>query len=173
MTRLSSGFLCSNSICFSPKRFFGVFTKLFFTFVSERPAVFGMNGYCFRKGSVDGPPNDFCSSSPNGYWFIKGSLEDFANCPLHFILSLFPGSKFIELWTSQPYKSSPQKKLHHVLAVDYSFTYICVYKRFENWRFGARAFVVMPQETNKLQRTTAQRSGKGKASGKALDSQNL
>ena len=30
--------------------------KLFCTFVSESPADFGVNGYCFRKGSLEGSP---------------------------------------------------------------------------------------------------------------------
>ena len=70
------------------------------------------------------PPTILCSSSPNGYRFIQCFLEDSANRALHFILSPCPGSKFTELLISQTYKSSPHKKLRHVLAVDYSFTYV-------------------------------------------------
>ena len=52
----------------SQKRFFGVFPKLFCTFVSESPAVFRVNGCCFRKGSVEGPPNYSLHLSPK--WLL-------------------------------------------------------------------------------------------------------
>ena len=48
MIRLFSGVLGSKWFS-PPKRFFGVFPKLFCTFVSESPAVFGGNGCCFRN----------------------------------------------------------------------------------------------------------------------------
>ena len=44
------GVLCNKWLS-PPNRFFGVFPKLF-------PAVFGVNGCCFRRGSVEGSPNN-------------------------------------------------------------------------------------------------------------------
>jgi len=58
MTRLSSWVLCSKWLS-PPKRFFGAFPKQFFTLVSQSPAVFWVNGCCFRKGSVEGSANVF------------------------------------------------------------------------------------------------------------------
>ena len=70
MTRLSSGVLCSKWLS-PPKRVFGVFPKLFCTFVSEPPAVLGVNGCCFRKGSAEGSPNYSLHLSPKWLLFHK------------------------------------------------------------------------------------------------------
>ena len=82
-----------------PKRFFGVFPKLFCTFFSESPAVFRVNGCCFRKGSMRVPPTILYICLPNGCCFIKSSLESSANCALHLSPSLLLGSKLRELLT--------------------------------------------------------------------------
>ena len=84
-----------------PKKFFGVFPKVFCTFVSESPAVCGVNGCYFRKISVKGFPNYSLHyiSLPNGCCFIKSSLEGSANCALHLPPSLLLGSKLRELFT--------------------------------------------------------------------------
>ena len=98
MTRLSFRVLCSKWLS-PPKRFFGVFPKLFCTFVSESPAVFRVNGCCFRKGSMRVPPTILYICLPNGCCFIKSSLESSANCALHLSPSLLLGSKLRELLT--------------------------------------------------------------------------
>ena len=80
MTRLSSWVLCSKWLL-PPKRFFGLFPKQFFTFVSQSLAVFWANGCCFRKGFVEGSANYSLHVSPK--LLYKSSLEGSANCALH------------------------------------------------------------------------------------------
>ena len=90
--------LCSKWLS-PPKRFFGVFPKQFFTLVSQSPAVFGANGCCFRKGSVEGSANNSLDLSPKWLLLHKSSLEGSANCALHLSPSLIVGSKRHELLT--------------------------------------------------------------------------
>ncbi len=73
-----------------------MFPKLFCTFVSKSPAVFEVNGCCFRKGFVEGSPNYSLHLSPT--WLLlrkKGS----ANYALRLSPSLLLGSKLHELLT--------------------------------------------------------------------------
>ncbi len=69
--------------------------------------------------SVEGSANYSLHSSPKWLLLHKSSLEGCANCALHLSPSLLLGSKLHELIVdmSQPYKSSPQKTTHHVVAV--------------------------------------------------------
>ena len=92
----SKGILCSKWLS-PPKRFFGVFPKQFFTFVSQCPAVFWANGCCFRKASVEGSANYSLHLSPK--LLYKSSLDGSANCALHFSPSVLQGSKLREVFT--------------------------------------------------------------------------
>ena len=74
------------------------------------PRFFGVNGCCFRKGSVEGSPNYSLHLSPKWLCFIKSSLERSANCAFYTFISQSPGVKVAWIVDmSQPYKSSPQK----------------------------------------------------------------
>ena len=108
LTRLSSWALCSKWLS-QHKSFFGVFQ--FLTLVSQSPALFGANGCCFRKGSVEGSANYSLHLSLR-LLLHKSSLEGSANCALH----LSPSC--VNCWHVSPIqKSSPQKTTHHVVAV--------------------------------------------------------
>ena len=75
----------------------------------------------FRKGSVEGSANYSLHLSPT--WVLpvllhKSSLEGSANCSLHLSPSLLLGVKIAWIVdVSHPFKSSPQKTTHHVVAV--------------------------------------------------------
>ena len=94
LTRLSSWALCSKWLS-QHKSFFGVFQ--FLTLVSQSPALFGANGCCFRKGSVEGSANYSLHLSLR-LLLHKSSLEGSANCALHLSPNLL-GSKLCELLT--------------------------------------------------------------------------
>ena len=89
-----------------PNRFFGVFPKLFCTFVSECPAVFGVNVCCFRIRFCGG----FYISLPTGCYFIKSSLEGSANCALYWPPRLLLGSKLRELLTCFSHTNPARRK---------------------------------------------------------------
>ena len=103
----SKGVLCSKWLS-PPKRFFGVFPKQFFTFVSQSPAVFWANGCCFRKGSVEGSANYSLHLSPK--LLYKGSLEGSASCALHLSPSVLLGSKLRELFTRLTHTNPVRRK---------------------------------------------------------------
>ena len=103
----SKGVLCSKWLS-PPKRFFGVFPKQFFTFVSQCPAVFWANGCCFRKASVEGSANYSLHLSPK--LLYKSSLEGSANCALHFSPSVLLGSKLRELFTRLTHTNPVRRK---------------------------------------------------------------
>ena len=94
LTRLSSWALCSKWLS-QHKSFFGVFQ--FLTLVSQSPALFGANGCCFRKGSVEGSANYSLHLSLR-LLLHKSSLEGSSNCALHLSPNLL-GSKLCELLT--------------------------------------------------------------------------
>ena len=75
-----------------PKKFFGVFSKLFCTFVSESPAVFWGKWLLLQtRFSWRLPP----PTIPQWLCFIKSSLESSANCALYLpgtpMTSIFEG----------------------------------------------------------------------------------
>ena len=123
MTRLFSEVFCSKWRS-PPKRFCGVFPKQFCTFVWESPGVFGVNGCCFKKGSVEGSRNYSLHLSPTWLCFIIA----FWRVPptalyIYKFISQSPLGVKVE-WIvdmSQPYKSRPQKPTHHVIAVGVVF----------------------------------------------------
>ena len=99
MTRLFFGVLSSKWLS-PPNRFFGLFPKLFCTFVSECPAVFGVNVCCFRIRFCGRFLQLFSTLvSQLAAYFIKSSLEGSANCALYWPPSLLLGSKLRELLT--------------------------------------------------------------------------
>ena len=76
-----------------PKRFFGVFPKLLCTFVSECPAVFGVNGCCFRKGSVEGSANYSLHLSPKWLLLHRKFFGGFRQLCFSFTSQSPPGVK--------------------------------------------------------------------------------
>ena len=75
-----------------------MFPKLFCTFVSESPAVFGVNGCGFRRGSVDPQPfstfvSQMAVASSKVLWRVSA-----ANCALYSSPSLL-GARLPELLT--------------------------------------------------------------------------
>ena len=105
-----------------PKRFFGVFPKLFCTFVSESPAVFGGKWLWLQKRFC-GPPTILYICLPNGCCFIKSSLESLRRQLRFIFISQSPGGK--AAWIvdmSQPYKCSPQIRPIMSLLLGYSVT---------------------------------------------------
>ncbi len=120
MTRLSSGVLCSKWLS-PPKRFFGVFPKLFCTFVSECPAVFGVNGRCFRKGSVESSPTIFYISLCKLLLLHKSSLEGSANCALHLPPSLLLGSKLCE-WSTCLSHTNPVRRKQPIMSLQLGYS---------------------------------------------------
>ena len=109
MPRFFSGVLCSKWLSL-PKRFFGMFPKQFFTLVSQSPAVFWVNGCCFRKGSVEGSANYSLYLSPKWLLLQTSSLEGSANCALHLSPSLLLGSKMAEVLTCLTHTNPVRRK---------------------------------------------------------------
>ena len=83
---------------FASHRFPGVFPKLFCKFCLRVSRVFlGLNGWCFRKSSVEGSPIILYICLPNGCCLIKSSLEGSANFAWHFSPS-FWGQSCVNWW---------------------------------------------------------------------------
>ena len=115
------GVLCSKWL--SPLRS----PKLFCTFGSESPGHFGVNSCCFRKGSVEVSPNNSLHLSFKWQLLHKKFSGGFRQLCFAFISQSSPGVEVAWIVDiSQPYKSSPQRTTHHVVAVGVFFGLIQV-----------------------------------------------
>ena len=128
MSRLLSGVLCANGFRL-PKGFLEPQTVC--TFVSASPAVFGVNGCCFRKGSVEGSALHLSPSPPG----VKVAW-------------------IVDMSRSQLYKSSPQKTTHHVVAVGVVFRTIFLF--FVSYACGIHSRPKMQQNKNAKQNLKTQ-----------------
>ena len=97
MTRLSYWVLCS--------------TWFECTLVSQSPAVFWANGFCFRKGSVQGSADDSLHLSLKGTLLHSSSLGGSASPALHLSPSLLLGPKLRELLTCLTH-ANPVRRNH-------------------------------------------------------------
>ena len=99
---------------------------------------FWVSGSCFRKGSVERSPSNSLHLSPKWLLLQKSSLEGSANCALlrFTCISQCPcwGQCCLDCDMFQPYKSSPQKRTHHVVAVGVFFGFI--FSQNNQWRIA-------------------------------------